>query len=70
MTFPELIKSYQHRIKELRADIELTQSYGGPIVGAEKLRDQKIEVAMLESIIRDIETALNDQFGPATIDCS
>lgn len=37
---------YAARIKFLRDDIELTESYGGPIVGIDKLNANKAELTL------------------------
>lgn len=37
---------YADQIEALRADIELTESYGGPIVGIDKLNAQKAELTL------------------------
>jgi len=54
MTVDEMIDKYHGRIKQLRADISLAMSYGGPITESSKITAQKAEIKLLSEVVHDL----------------
>lgn len=54
MKVADLVRKYQTRIKALREEHAVAYSYGGPVVGLERINQEEREIEILETVIEDL----------------